>query len=306
MPYISDCTIKKIIKDSGITLINSDISTDIISISAFIGDTMGSIHSEYQKYAKKFLSLYQRFCNSSHLGDFDDYIEETCIGILHIFKVCHKYDLNNFKSSTFLEDFFELPIEKITEQWNILNMIVILPKKFGNFEDIAKVRKIMTTYMIISMARIFSIIDFIIKDDTCSWNYHWTCGYRYPRDKKMLLILNAIKYNYDVTDMDAMIKSIYEHLSKLYNFFIGKNYMNLQKICSQNPDFDAIIGHHFIKSGVVTKSFAAAKLIKINVLVLLKWIDQSMIDNNDDEQIPIKGLTLPTITTNKSLCIIEV
>jgi hypothetical protein len=330
MVYISNSTINRILSDIKLIEKYPQISTHqrLLDIGHFISQNTASISSTYQKNALRFFIRYNKFIkHRTQQVPFDNFIHNQCNMQLHVFKVCYENDLNDLISTKFLVEIFNLPIEKIIEHFVKLNMIVIqITWKYADEQEI--IGKIMTRYMVISLARIFAFIDFAVKNN---FAFYLTLdmvisgqtmaiiadsivlGEDFDKiiiDPKSKLCKRLTDIIFDLNNNNtlAFIKGIYEHFSRLYNCLINKKGSEMTTLCLENPDLNAVIGRYFINERTITKRFVTNNIITIGNWILLKWINDvpSNNDNNNNEIVPLDNLILPANQNYKPIKIIEV
>jgi len=296
-------------------------------------------HNKYQRLARKFINQCKKYSYGSATNipgkeSFADFLKRICVNDLYQFHCYYKYDISDFKCSQFLVDFFGQTLDFVLEKCNLINMESYLPYNIRNKPQMYQsMRKIMKIYLMISLAQIFTEIDFAMKSDLliqyCNNGRLYSTAVNPCMQKEFFSIIkknknldqilstpdsdlnkviNQYQDNYEknteyIHETHQLLKLLYPNNSELYDYFINQTPMQIQEYCSKNPDMNALVGRYFIDKKTISKYFIL-KYVAINHFwVLLKVIgDISSIK----EPVQILGIKMPSNIFNKKLLVIEI
>lgn len=291
--------------------------------------------SSYQKIGRRLLTMAIRNVRKINIqsnpspSSFDDFIKKECVREYYILRICHEHKLEEFKCVEYLTNFMGLPITKIIEHFtcfNLKNDITYTIRNNSAFNE--PIKNILTTYMVIYLAQLFSIIEAAMKSNNldcmeylytdikarktfndCTINL-LTNGDGIENIDKYLNLGNTIDYyfpdgsDYNEKNIIDMVNVQLDFYKKLYNFFMGKSTDELLEFCEKNIDFKALVSRYFMNRSVINKNFVT-KFLLTNENFILANLLKDVIEDFDDRDI-VKDLRLPEKQTISNGITIEI
>ena len=299
-------------------------------------------YSPYGRVVRRFVTRCHQYANgkagmvySPHTGvttqlPFEDFLKQICEGDKYPFYCYFKHDLTDYKCVQFLVEYLANPIDVIIESFEQLNPAVMdITKKIEITPHIyPAVKKILTLYMLIALAKAFYLIRAAIADKNFRM-LRYLDGYNFRHihrilaeyiskgesvekamddsDSQLYLKIFHLFDDQGISVDDFFIKNctitVYQNIRKLYNFFAKKSVDEIRDYLTKHPDSEAIIGRYFLKRNTVTKAFLLGTICRFDVSILNNFIDEQ---SDVTETNQIHDLRMPTVNIPTSMIVIEV
>ena len=300
-------------------------------------------NTSFVYYAKNFIKRFAKIPildqNSELKISLDNFLRGLCQGNLYVFWICHQHQISDFAIIRKMTKFCKRDIDELLTFSVQLRMTDIIDKNIKNVVIGDICQKIIDTYVLLKLAKLFAILqDFVVSRNPAD-EIHLPIYINYfskemqqclvdenyinklfdPENPSMEHTLLLSYRNFYFSEFKTQISGTdqfkiyrnryndtYSKLKIIHDFFCNNNMEVIIDLCKKYPEIDADIGHYLGTQQIkFTRKFVAERIavtVKLYIYQLLSDTNQKE-PNEFIEQID--GLEMP-VTMDYTVDAIEI